>query len=543
MEEGRILSAFIQTLWRYMMGIYLNPGPDKFERAVSSEIYVDKTGLIAETNRVLGTEQCYVCISRPRRFGKSMAANMLTAYYEKGYDSSELFAPYKIARSADYKKYQNRFPVIALNMQNAVSRTKTVESMLAYIQKEVICDLQEAYPEFVLLNDSLLSAALERLYSRTKEKFIFIIDEWDCIFRDRRIADEEQEKYLDFLRDLLKDNGYTALAYMTGILPVKKYGTHSALNMFEEYSMTLPLQFAEYAGFTEQEVHSLCDSYGIDFGKMEQWYDGYTLGNIPHIYNPRSVTAAVLSGSFESYWTKTETYEALKIYIEMNFDGLKDAVIRMLAGEQVTVNPAKFQNDMKTFRTKDDVLTLLVHLGYLAYKKETSRVYIPNGEIQGEFTNAVEGEYWKEVVQLIQGSEELLRATWNMDTARMEEIIDKVHMSQTSILAYNDENSLACVISLAYYSAVNYYTKIRELPAGQGFADIVYIPKRNIDKPALVIELKYNHSAAGAIQQIKEKKYVSALQGYDGDLLLAGINYDKKSKRHQCVTEKYKFPE
>ncbi len=466
---------------------------------------------------------------------------MLTAYYEKGYDSSELFAPYKISQSADYKKYQNQFQVIALNMQNAMSRTKTVESMLAYIQKEVICDLQESYPEFVLQNYSVLSAALERLYSKTKEKFIFIIDEWDCIFRDKRITDEEQEKYLDFLRDLLKDNGYTALAYMTGILPVKKYGTHSALNMFEEYSMTVPLQFAEYAGFTEQEVHSLCASYGIDVGKMELWYDGYTLGNIPHVYNPRSVTAAVLSGSFESYWTKTETYEALKIYIEMNFDGLKDAVIRMLAGEPVTVNPAKFQNDMKTFRTKDDVLTLLVHLGYLAYKKEHSQVYIPNGEVRGEFLNAVEGEYWKEVVQLIQGSEELLRATWNMDTARMEEIIDKVHMNQTSILKYNDENSLACVISLAYYSAVNYYTKIRELPAGRGFADIVYIPKKNIDKPVLVIELKYNHSAAGAIQQIKDKKYVSALQGYSGDILLVGINYDKKSKRHQCVAEKFQF--
>ena len=522
------------------MGVYLNPGNNKFKRACHSEIYVDKTALIALTNKVVDTEQRFICISRPRRFGKSMAANMLAAYYGRKCDSSALFAPYKIASCESYKKYLNQYNVILLNMQDFASVKPEVDEMIAFLQKRVIAELKRKYPGMMEEDEGYLSLALEDLYSQTGESFVFIIDEWDCILRERRYHAEDQKKYLDFIRNLLKDKVYVSLAYMTGILPIKKYGTHSALNMFDEYSMTSPKGFAEYIGFTEAEVQELCKEYQVDFETMKSWYDGYTVSTGIHIYNPKSVVDALRAKEFSSYWTQTETYDALKIYIDMNFDGLKDAVIRMVTGERVAINPKKFQNDMTTFKSKDDVLTLLVHLGYLAFDSTTEMVYIPNAEVQGEFQNAIEGEYWKEVVDSIEKSEQLLQATWEGDTETVAELLDETHMANTSILTYNDENSLSCVISLAYYNAIKEYTKIREFPTGRGFADIVYLPKKHSNKPAMIVELKYNKSAEGAIAQIKEKQYVESLKEYQGDLLLVGINYDKETKTHTCMIEKYR---
>ena len=326
---------------------------------------------------------------------------------------------------------------------------------------------------------------------------------------------------------------------MTGILPIKKYGTHSALNMFDEYSMTNPGEYTEFIGFTETEVKDLCEKYQIDFDTMKSWYDGYTFPQVSHIYNPKSVVDSIRRKSFASYWTQTETYEALKIYIDLNYDGMKDAVVKMLAGEHVTINTERFQNDMTTFESKDDVLTLLVHLGYLAFDREKSEVFIPNVEIRGEFRNAIMGEYWKDVIAALEQSDCLLQATWDGDSETVADILDAVHSENTSILTYNDENSLSCVISLAYYNAVKEYTKIREFPTGKGFADIVYLPKKHSDKPAMIIELKYDKSAEGAITQIKDNKYVESLKEYHGNLLLAGINYDKASKKHECVIEEW----
>ncbi len=521
------------------MGIYLNPGNDSFKMACGSEIYVDKTEMIEQTNKMLGTQQRFICISRPRRFGKSMAANMLAAYYGKDCDSSELFAPYKIARAKDYQKHLNRYNVIMLNIQDFLSVTDSVGEMISFLQKRVIRELKRKYPD-ILENESILSLALEDLYCETKEGFIFIIDEWDCILRDRRYSTDDQKKYLDFIRNLLKDKVYVAFAYMTGILPIKKYGTHSALNMFDEYSMIRPFEYAQYIGFTEAEVKELCEKYQVDFESMKSWYDGYVFPEVGHIYNPKSVVDSIRKKSFASYWTQTETYEALKIYIDLNYDGLKDAIVHMLAGEKVTINTERFQNDMTTFSNKDDVLTLLIHLGYLAFDREYSEVFIPNVEIQREFRNAIIGEQWKNVVAALEQSERLLQATWNQEGKTVAEILDTVHSENTSILTYNDENSLSCVISLAYYNAMKEYTKVREFPTGKGFADIVYLPKKYSDKPAMIVELKYNVSAEGAIAQIKERKYVESLKEYQGNLLLVGINYDRDSKKHTCVIEKWK---
>lgn len=521
------------------MGVYLNPGNDAFALSVNDDIYVDKTGLIEYTNKRIGKRNRYVCVSRPRRFGKSMAAEMLVAYYGKECDSSKLFENYKIVKAESYLKNLNQFHVIALNMQNFLGVTQNVDEFIEYIQSEVMEELQEEFPDKFPNGERFLSVALDKLYSRTKERFVFIIDEWDCILRERKYASDEHRKYLDFIRNLLKDKTYVALAYMTGILPVKKYGTHSALNMFDEYSMTDPGEYAEFIGFTQNEVEDLCNQYHVDFEKEKEWYDGYVFADDLHIYNPKSVVDSIRRKQFGSYWTQTETYEALKIYIDLNYDGLKDAILRMFTGEHIVINPERFQNDMTTFQSKDDVLTLLVHLGYLAFEHESVSVFIPNAEIRGEFRNAIEGDYWNDVVASLEKSEQLLQATWNQDAQTVAELLDEAHSENTSILTYNDENSLSCVISLAYYNAMKEYTKIRELPTGKGFADIVYLPKKHSDKPALVIELKYDKTSQGAIAQIKKKRYTESLKEYHGNILLVGINYDKQTKKHSCVIEKY----
>jgi hypothetical protein len=371
----------------------------------------------------------------------------------------------------------------------------------------------------------------------TNIAFIVSIDEWDCIFRENRTNRNAQILYLDFLRNFLKDKLYIALAYMTGILPIKKYGTHSALNMFDEFSMTNPRALSEFVGFTESEVKQLCEQYDMDFEETRRWYDGYQFENVEHIYSPRSVVASMLSHCFDSYWNQTETFEALRNYIVLNYDGLKDTIIELLAGNHKKIDTASFNNDMTTFQGVDDILTLLIHLGYLGYDFSTEEVFIPNSEVASVFVTSIKNTDWKEVTKAVKSSEELLQATWNQDAQAVAEGLEQAHF-ETSILKYNDENSLSCVISLAYYSARTYYTQVRELPTGKGFADIVFLPRKNhLDKPAIVVELKWDKSAKGAIAQIKEKNYGKALEDYQGKLLLVGVNYDVKSKKHECVME------
>ena len=517
------------------VGIYLNPGGGAFQEAVSSEIYVDKTELIQYTNRVLKTLQKYICVSRPRRFGKSTAANMLVAYYGRGEDSRGLFKGLKIEKEPSFDQHLNQYNVIFLNMQDFLSRTHNVDKMKALLEKRLLRDLLRAYPDVDYLDQTDLIGVLEDICAECRIPFIFVIDEWDCIFRENKDNAAAQKMYLDFLRNLLKDKTYVALAYMTGILPVKKYGTHSALNMFDEFSMTNPRQLAEFVGFTESEVKSLCRRYDMDFEETKRWYDGYRFGNLEHIYSPRSVVSAMLSRCFDSYWNQTETFEALRDYIVMNYAGLKDMVIELLAGKNKRINISKFTNDMTTFKSADDVLTLLIHLGYLGYDYTAQEVFIPNSEVASEFCNAVEDAGWESVINAVRRSDALLKATWKGDSDAVARAVEEAHF-ETSVLKYNDENSLACVIALAYYSAREYYMEIRELPAGRGFADIVYLPRKNHpDKPAMIVELKWNQSAEGAIEQIREKKYVKALEGYTGSVLLVAVNYDKSSKVHQCI--------
>ncbi|MBR1741353.1 MAG: AAA family ATPase, partial [Lachnospiraceae bacterium] len=340
------------------MGIYFDPDNVMFQRAVKSEIYVDKTELMAVTNKLLGTESAFLCVSRPRRFGKSMALNMLCAYYSRGCDSRELFSGYRIAGKMGFGEHLNKYHVIQLNMRDYLDRADTIEDMIEKIRKKLFAEADRELTGIEWFDSSDFLEIFNDIYSQTKTPFVFLIDEWDAVFRVKAWGSEEQRRYLDFLRNILKDKPYVALAYMTGILPIKKYGEHSALNMFTEYSMTNQRELAEFTGFTEDEVKDLCGQYEMSFDETKRWYDGYFIRGM-EIYNPRSVVMSMTGHDYDSYWTKAETYEALKIYIEMDFDGLRDRVIRMIAGEKVPVNTEKFTNDMKTFASADDVLTLL----------------------------------------------------------------------------------------------------------------------------------------------------------------------------------------
>ena len=519
------------------MGIYLNPGNKSYWEAVHSKIYVDKTGLIAYTNEFLNTREKYICVSRPRRFGKSMTLDMLAAYYSCGCDSGELFKGFRIESHASFEEHLNEYDVLFLNMQRFLSRAKD-QRVTDYLEKTVIAEIRKVYGDFFSEEESDLSVVLEQIYVETDRQFIFLIDEWDCVMREKQEAEGLQRQYLDFLRNLLKDQPYVALAYMTGILPVKKYGSHSALNMFAEYSMTDQDIFEEYTGFTEDEVKELCERFSMDFGETESWYDGYKLIRFQHIYNPKSVSEAMRRHRFSNYWTSTETYDALKIYMDMDFGGLRADVVQMLGGGHVRVNTRSFQNDMQTFRTKDDVLTLLIHLGYLAYDFESREAFIPNKEIIEEFENAMSVGGWQTVMDVLQASERLLEDTLSGREECVARGLDRAHTQVASILTYNDENSLGCAVSLAYYSARKDYKIVREMPAGRGFADVVFLPLPSCIKPAVIVELKYDRAVRSAISQIREKQYPQVLEGYSGEIVLVGVNYDKDSKEHSCVIEK-----
>ena len=495
------------------MGILVNPDNLAFQVALNSEIYVDKSGLIKYTNKVLNTLQAYICNSRPRRFGKSITANMLTAYYSRGCNSEGMFAGLEIGKSADFKKHLNQYDVIHLDIQWCIEPAGGPERVVSYISEKTIAELAEYYPGVLKEKTDSLPEVLSRINGATGKKFIVIIDEWDVLIRDKDVNKRVQEEYINFLRAMFKGTEptkYIQLAYLTGILPIKKEKTQSALNNFDEFTMLSASNLAPYIGFTEAEVKKLSEKYQQDFDEVKRWYDGYLLKDY-QVYNPRAVVSVMLRGEFRSYWSETASYDVIVPLINMNYDGLKTAVIEMLSGAEVKVNVAAFQNDTEDIKSKDDVLTYMIHLGYLGYNEIRKTAFVPNEEIRQELTTAAEE-------------------------------IEKIHNEHVSVIQYNNENSLSSVLTIAYLSAMQYYFKpIREFPTGRGFADFVFIPKPEYknDYPALLVELKWNQNAQTALTQIKTKKYPSSILNYTGDILLVGINYDKKSKEHQCLIEKY----
>lgn len=378
------------------MGRFLNPENSAFQVALNSEIYVDKTGLLGYTNKVMNTLQGYICNSRPRRFGKSMTANMLTAYYSKGCDSEKMFSNLEISKNPDFKKHLNQYDVIHLDIQWCIEPAGGADFVISYITEKTIEELKKYYPNILTKEITSLPEALSNIHGATEAKFIIIIDEWDVFIRDKANNKKVQEDYINFLRGLFKGTEptkYIQLAYLTGILPIKKLRTQSALNNFDEFTMLDAKIFAPYIGFTEEEVKGICNKYEKDFDELKRWYDGYLLENC-HVYNPKAVVNFMTWGRFQSYWSQTGTYESILPLITMDFDGLKTATIQMISGASVALDVNTFQNDMVTFTGKDDVLTLLIHLGYLSYNQMKKTVFIPNEEIRQEFIAATRKNKW-----------------------------------------------------------------------------------------------------------------------------------------------------
>ena len=520
------------------MGTYINVGNAGFRSSLNSE-YIDKSGLIAIVNKTLFTDMRFSCVTRCRRFGKSMAANMLCAYYDHSVDSRSLFTDLEIAHSPSFEEHLNKYPVIYLDMTTFVTRYYN-DDIAEKIDTALKAEVLETYPQISVREDSDLMDCLLRITQATGEQFIFIIDEWDAICRESRPGTSAMDRYVNWLRRMFKSvDGIRVFAgvYMTGILPIKKYKTESALNNFIEYSMVMPRKMAQYFGFTKDEVRMLSEKYGMDFDELVKWYDGYQIGEQLSMFNPNSVMQAVNSGLCMSYWAGTGAFDAVAHYIQMNFEGLKDDIIGMLAGARCKVDPTGFQNDMSVINSKNDVFTALIHLGYLSYNWRKNECYIPNREVGGEMVNAVRKNNWKKVIDSLDQSEQLLKATLEGECEAVARGIGNAHDENTSILSYNDENSLACVLSIAYYYARNDYIIHRELASGRGFADLVLIPRKNVDSPAIILELKYNKDVDAAIDQIKRKKYPAKVAEYTGNLLLVGINYDKETKMHECKIE------
>ena len=522
------------------MGIYINKGNIGFRQARNSE-YVDKSGLIGIVNKTLFTRQKFTCVSRCRRFGKSMVAEMLCAYYDQSCDSRDLFADLEIIKDPSFEQHLNKYPVIYLDISDFVTRFHD-ETVVTHIEERIKEDVLNNYPDTIVQEGDDLMDCLIKIVDSTGQQFIFIIDEWDAICREYKAGTSAMDRYVNWLRRMFKGGSSAnvfAGVYMTGILPVKKYKTESALNNFIEYSMIDPGNMGQYFGFTKAEVAALAQKHGTDFDELEKWYDGYQIGAQPSMFNPNSVMQAVTRRWCSSYWASTGAYDAVAGYINMNFEGLKDDIIRMLAGGRCKVRTSGFQNDMSIINTKDDVFTVLIHLGYLSFDRTRNECYIPNLEVSGEMESAVISNKWTHVVDTLQKSERLLQATLDGDEEAVAQGVDAVHDENTSILSYNDENSLACVLSIAYYYAKNDYVMHRELATGKGFADLVLIPRKHVDSPAIVLELKYNQDADSAIDQIKRKQYPAKVAEYTDNLLLVGINYDKQQKTHTCRIEKY----
>ena len=524
------------------MGMYLDPGNSGFKEVISNE-YVDKTGIIGLINQCINTTDKLICVSRPRRFGKSYTAKTLCAYYDHTCDSHELFAGYEASTLKSYEEHINKYQVICIDVSQLMQEKSEME-IGELIQRKVTDELLLQYPKLAV--DQSFSKTLFNAVELTGRKFVMIIDEWDAPIREEA---QVSKKYLGFLKSIFKGTVSTtdtfAAVYMTGILPIKKDGTQSAVSDFREFTILDPQRFAPYTGFNEDEVRRLCEKYHMDFSEAKRWYDGYSFPGAESVYNPFSVMMAIKSGEFESYWKRTSVADPLISFININikkYNGqpsdLGADILKLIAGEQLKVNTSRFNNDFHTFNTEDDVLTLLTHLGYLAYDKATKRVRIPNEEVRLEFNELLEEPQYSKLSDLILRSEKLLNDTLAGDGDAVAEAIKNVRATNYAPMYYNNEQSLRYAVKFAYIICVDRYMKVEELPSGSGLADVVYLPKSDTALPALVVELKWDESADSAIDQIKRNDYPAVLADYCGEILLVGINYNSKTKEHTCKIER-----
>ncbi len=523
------------------MAFYLNRGSAEFESYLYDDIFVDKSLLIKIINNNLTKKRSkYMCVTRPRRFGKSMALSMLNAYYSKGCDSKELFKGLKIEHDESYLKHLNKHNVIWIDMSSIYTSIRNKNDFLKELTINLLDDLNDSFPNVLKEIDNTIGKAITRINSKLKERFIFLIDEWDVIFREQEHNKELCDEYIEFLRNLFKSGDISEcidLVYMTGILPIKRYSTQSTLNMFAEYNMINPNGLETYIGFTEKETKDLCSKYNRDFSEIKRWYDGYKLNNV-ELYNPKSVVEAVITGKCSDYWTQTSSIEAVTDYMNYDNGELRDLITKMMAGEKVSLNVKLFQNDLTCVNSFDAALTVLIHLGYLAYDEETKSCYIPNYEISLEFENALQDLHWDLIYEPIKRSLKMYDETLKGNTDYINQVFDLNHKDFASVLNKNKEDILSVITIISYYAIKPYYNILKEVNTTIGRADIVYIPQDNKRIP-LIIELKAEDgkTALDAIDQIKTKEYIDSLGPYKGEVALVGIAYDTHTLKHTSKVE------
>ena len=517
------------------MGLYLNSDSilKKYTRLYKNEYFVDKSLIINQINKLIGSFDVYLCVTRPRRFGKTSLINMLGAYYSKAADSSQIFDTLKISQANGYREHLNKYNVISISFNEIPDNLKTYDQYINNITNQV---KKEVISEFNL-TDIEESDSLKRVLQKSKQQFIFLLDEWDYIFNNN-LFEESQDKFLEFLRNLLKDESYVELCYMTGVLPIKKYSSGSALNMFDEFTFLKDRKFGEYFGFTEDEVLDLCEQNKyMDFKKLEEWYNGYTTARGIKIYNPRSVVKALKNDYCESYWTNTGAMDEVSQYLKYNVLEIRDDVIKMVSGQEIDITiDEEFRAGQRTPKTKEEIYSAMIVLGFLSYND--GYLKIPNKELMIEFEKALRDKSFGYVSEIIENSRTMLKATVNKDIETVEKILHDIHNSEIPILQYNDENSLSCVITLAYLSARDTYRVEREEKTGKGYADFTFHPRRKNDT-AFIVELKKDEVPEVAINQIREKEYIQKFKAENEgkEVLAVAICYDSKKKEHYCKIE------
>ena len=521
------------------MSLYLNKNNDKFKEYKSARIFIDKSNLITITNSNISKPSSkFMCVTRPRRFGKTMALSMLNAYYSKGCDSQSLFEKLNIAKDNSYLEHLNKHNVIWIDMASLYTDIRDKNDFFKELETNLLDDLNEAFPNVLKEMDNTISKATIRINSKLNERFIFLIDEWDVIYREQEYNTKLCDEYTELLRNLFKSSNVSScidLVYMTGILPIRRYSTQSTLNMFTEYNMLDSFPIESYVGFIEDEVIGLCNKYNRDFNEIKSWYNGYNLNGVS-LYNPKSVVEAVLRGKCKDYWVQTSAIEAVTNYMNYDNGELKDIICKMLLGNKVEIDVTEFENDLTKVDSADSALTVLIHLGYLAYDKKLKVCYIPNYEIKKEFERALKKLNWKEIYNPISNSKKLYEETLKGNVEFINKTLDENHKDLAGPFNKNKEDILGVIVEISYYNAKQFYNIKKEDTSILGRSDLSFIPYDNCHIP-FIVELKINSTPDEAIAQIKEKSYFNSLGSYHGKVLLLGISYDEKTLKHSSKVE------
>lgn len=536
------------------MGVYLNSKTayTLYKGETEKPYFIDKTKLLEELFPLVQTGNNHICITRPRRFGKTVMANMIAAFFSKAKDAQDIFQPLQISQAMDYRKYRNQFSVIHIPLNELGGRCTSYAQYIDRIEKRLVRDLRREYPHAEIEEGESAADALLDVYTADETaRFIFVLDEWDFIFHQSFISENDKTQYLAFLRELLKDKPYVLLAYMTGILPIAKYSSGSELNMFSEFTMVSEERFSEYFGFTEKEVDELFARYQKQNQKPAQvtreglklWYDGYHTKLGERLYNPRSVVLSLSNNNLGNYWSSSGPYDEIFYYVRNNVDAVRDDLALMIAGCSVPAKVQEYAATSQNLRTKEEILSAMVVYGFLSY--ETGTVSIPNKELMDQFADMIKRENsFGYVYQLARESERMLRATLAKDIKTMEQILESAHDTESPILTYNHETELSAVVNLVYLAARDIYRVEREEKAGKGFVDFIFYPEFPPAADGIILELKVDHSPKEAIEQIKKKNYLLRFMGKAAEknrkperILLVGIGYDREEKKHRCKVE------